>query len=252
MEVHHHSHAADPNIHRGTKRWAHYFWEFLMLFLAVFCGFLAEYTLEHKIEKDREKQYIRSFVEDLARDTVTLNDRIGYCNLTIARADSAITVFNDPRLSELAGEVYYFLRWMHRSDVFTINDRTIIQLRNAGGMRLVSKKMVSDSIIDYYKEVEIIRFVYEETMEWRRALRPYLPDIFDGNDYSKVVDEKNNVIRPTKPVKLRSTDPKLISALILTLNNIKGINLGLKKRMANLKARASDIRSVIIDEYKLK
>ena len=131
MEVHAHSHTSRRN-------WTHYFWEFLMLFLAVFCGFLAEYMLEHKIEKDREKQYIRSFVEDLERDTVSLNSRIGYCNLTIARVDSAIAVFNDSRLDALAAEIYYFLRWMHRSDVFSVNDRTIIQLRNAGGMRLVS------------------------------------------------------------------------------------------------------------------
>src|SRR4026209_1105854 len=122
MEVHHHSHTE-------RKKWPHYFWEFLMLFLAVFCGFLAEYSLEHKIEKDREHQYIRSFVEDLERDTVTLNNRIAYCNLTIARADSAITVFNDPELNTHAGEIYYFLRWMHRSDMFSVNDRTIIHLR---------------------------------------------------------------------------------------------------------------------------
>jgi len=43
MEVHTHTHSP-------RKKWAHYFWEFLMLFLAVFCGFLAEYKLEHTIE----------------------------------------------------------------------------------------------------------------------------------------------------------------------------------------------------------
>jgi len=252
MEVHHHSHTADPDIHRGRKKWTHYFWEFLMLFLAVFCGFLAEYWLEHKIEKDREKQYIRSFIEDLERDTATLNGRIAYCNLTIARVDSAIVVFNDPGLNDLAGEIYYFLRWMHRSDVFSVNDRTIIQLRNAGGMRLVSNKSVSDSMIEYYREVDHIRFIYEEQVEWRRALRPYFPELFDGNDYGNAIDNKNIVIRPPRPVKLQSTDPKLINSLVLTLNNIKGINMGLRRRMESLKMRAKAIRQIIIKEYHLK
>jgi hypothetical protein len=252
MEVHHHAHTSDPDSHRGRKKWAHYFWEFLMLFLAVFCGFLAEYTLEHKIEKDREKQYIRSFIEDLEKDTTTLSERIAYCNLTIARVDSAIAVFNNPGLTDLAGEIYYFLRWMHRSDVFSVNDRTIIQLRNAGGMRLITSKSVSDSIIDYYKAVEHIQFVYEEQIEWRRALRPYFPDLLDGNDYGLAVDNKNVVIRPVSPVRLRSSDPKLINALILTLNNIKGINTGLRRRMEDLKRRAMDIRNVIIKEYHLE
>lgn len=222
-----------------------------MLFLAVFCGFLAEYSLEHKIEKDREKQYVRSFVEDLERDTATLNEKIGYCNLTIGRVDSSIAVFNDPRLNDLAGEIYYFLRWMHRSDNFSVNDRTIVQLRNAGGMRLVTNKRVSDSIIDYYKEVEYIQFIYVEQVEWRRALRPYFPDLFDGNDYGQSIDSKNIVIRPGRPVKLRSTDAKMINGLILTLNNIKGINMGLRRRMENLKIRAKNIRSFILREYRL-
>lgn len=220
-----------------------------MLFLAVFCGFLAEYSLEHKIEKDRERQYIRSFIEDLERDTVTLNSRIAYCDLTIARVDSTISVFNDPHLNDMAGEIYYFLRWMHRSDMFSVNDKTIVQLRNAGGMRLVSSKSVSDSIIDYYKEVTYIQFIYEEQVEWRRALRPYFPELFDGNDYGLAIGDKNLVIRPSRPVRLRSLDPKLINALVLTLNNIKGINLGLKTRMENLKKRAKEIRQVIIKGY---
>ena len=222
-----------------------------MLFLAVFCGFLAEYILEHKIEKNREKQYIRSFVDDLGRDTAGLNDRIAYCNLTIARVDSAIAVFNDPKLNELAADIYYFLRWMHRSDFFSVNDRTIVQLRNAGGMRLISNKSVSDSIIDYYKEVEHIQFVYDEQVEWRRALRPHFPELLDGNVYGRAVDSKNFVFRPSGPVKLRSTDAKLVNAVILTLNNIKGINTGLKRRMEGLKIRAKNISAFIVEEYHL-
>ena len=245
MEVHTHTHT-------DRKKWTHYFWEFLMLFLAVFCGFLAEYQLEHTIEKSREKQYMRSFVEDLERDKNTLTERIAYCYLTIGRADSAIAVFNNPKPNDQAGEIYYFLRWMHRSDVFSVNDGTIVQLRNAGGMRLVSNKKVLDSIIDYYKEVEHIQFIYEEQVEWRRSLRPYFPKLFDGNDYGKAIDEKNFVIRPPGPVKLRATDPESINSTILLLNNIKGINLGLKRRMEGLKIRAGVIREVIVKEYHLK
>ena len=44
-----------------------------MLFLAVFCGFLAEYQLEHKIEKDREKVFMKSMLDDLKKDTATIN-----------------------------------------------------------------------------------------------------------------------------------------------------------------------------------
>ena len=116
----------------------------------------------------------------------------------------------------------------------------------------MSNKGVSDSIIDYYKEVEYIKFIYEEQVEWRRALRPYFPEIFNGNDYGLAIDNRNTVIRPIGPVKFRSSDPKVISALVLTLNNIKGINIALRRRMGDLKIRAKDIREFIIKEYRLQ
>ena len=245
MEVHHHSHT-------DRKRWTHYFWEFLMLFLAVFCGFLAEYTLEHKIEKDREKQYIRSFVEDLEADTSSLNNHIAYCELTIKRVDSAVGVLSNPDRGKMAGEIYYFLRWMHRSDIIAVNDRTIVQLRNAGGMRLISNKKVSDSMTAYYNSVDHIRFINEEQTEFRRSLRPHFPKILEGMDYEKFVDQQNSVIRTNEPVKLRSEDPETINAMILIMNNIKGISMGLVRRMRALKLRATTIREFILKEYHLE
>ena len=252
MEVHHHSSPAPGGTHTLRKKWSHYFWEFLMLFLAVFCGFLAENFREHRVEKNRERQYIRSFLQDLDADTVSLNNRMRYCELTIKRADSAIAILNHPDKDKVAGEIYYFLRWLHRSDVFVVNDRTIVQLRNAGGMRLVSSKAASDSMTDYYKDVDFIRFIYEEQTEFRRSLRPYFPKILNGVDYANFIDEKNNVVRTTLPVKLRISDPDAINAVLLILNNIKGINMGVEKRMETLKEKAKIIRSFIAKEYHLQ
>lgn len=245
MEVHHHAHT-------DRKKWTHYFWEFIMLFLAVFCGFLAEYQLEHKIEKSKEKQYIRSFLEDLAADTVDLAGSVAYCDLTVSRADSLIALLSDPNKENTAGEIYYFLRVIHRSDVFSVNDRTIVQLRNAGGMRLVSKKAVADSMVSYYKQVDNIRFIYEEQTEFRRSLRPHFPKILDGKDYAYVIDEENKVVRSPKPLKLRSTDPETINTCILILHNIKGINLGIRMRLLQLSEKAKRIKEFIKDTYHLK
>ena len=245
MEVHAHTHTS-------RKKWTHYLWEFLMLFLAVFCGFLAEYQLEHTIEKNREVQYIRSFIEDLEADTATLQDRIDFCELTINRVDSLVILLNLPDRQKAAGDIYYFLRWMHRSDFFTINDRTIIQLRNAGGMRLISHKSVSDSIITYYRRVEAIEKLYEEQLTYRRSLRPVLGEILDGNDYTAVVDESSNVIRPSTPLKLRANDPGTINNVLIILQNLKGINITLRNSMHRLQARAIAMRTAIKNEYHLK
>ena len=51
------------------------------------------------------------------------------------------------------------------------NDRTIVQLRNAGGMRLIKNKSVSDSMVGYYRSADIIQFLTDEGLNNRRLLR---------------------------------------------------------------------------------
>jgi hypothetical protein len=252
MEVHHHSHTADPDSHRGRKKWTHYFWEFLMLFLAVFCGFLAEYSLEHKIEKDRERQYIRSFVEDLAADISDLDRHVEGCKMNVNAADSLLLLLVHPEKEKFAGEIYYFFRFIHRSRPFSANDKTIVQLRNAGGMRLVSNKSVSDSMINYYKDVDFIKWIFDEQIDLKRSLRPQFDKILYAVDFSKVVDNENRVIRPREVLKLKPADKESLNSIMLILNNIKGINQGTRLRLLELKEKAIKIRKYINKEYHLE
>jgi len=245
MEVHSHTHTE-------RKKFTHYLWEFLMLFLAVFCGFLAENFREHHIEKNREQQYVKSFTEDLEADTIDFGRRISACQQTILLADSLIIVLNRPDRDKWANDIYYFFRQLHRSDVFEVNDRTIVQLRNAGGMSLISNKRVSDSIVDYYRIVDHIKFIYEEQIDYKRSLRSHLPQILNGIDYGKVIDEENYVIRTKEPLELSLTDPNVINTCTITLQNIKGINLGIKKRLGEMKEKAKGIRAFIVKEYHLE
>jgi len=245
MEIHAHTHSQ-------RKKWTHYFWEFLMLFLAVFCGFLAEYQLEHKIEKDREKQYIKSFAEDLEADTVDFNNLIMIANDYLYIADSLIIMLGSTEKSKYANEIYYFLRQIHRGSPFAVNDRTIIQLRNAGGMRLVTSKSVSDSMIDYYKMVDNLRWIYEEQTNFKRSLRPLFNELLYGIDFGKVINEYNEVVRTKEPLKLRSENPDIINSFILVLQNIKGITISIKGGLLNQKLKAKRIMDFIKKEYHLK
>jgi len=141
MEVHHHSHTA-------RKKWTHYFWEFLMLFLAVFCGFLAEYQLEHKIEKDREKQYVKSMVEDLQQDTSNLLLSLESFKRQESFFDTIQQLF--PRLGQgynqsLHNSMIEVMGWKD----FIATDKTMEQLKYAGGMRLIRKRKIADAIAGY-------------------------------------------------------------------------------------------------------
>jgi hypothetical protein len=170
MEVHHHAHSSTGSGHR--KKWTHYIWEFLMLFLAVFCGFLAEYQLEHKIEKDREKQYVKSLVEDLQQDTSNLLNSLEYFRSQENYFDTVLTLF--PQLSKgynhsLHNSMIGLMGWRD----FIPTDKTMEQLKYAGGMRLIRKRKVADAIAGY-----------------DALLRKYQVDLQELNNAFDKVDDK--------------------------------------------------------------
>jgi uncharacterized protein YukE len=175
MEVHAHSHTADSDSHRGRKKWTHYFWEFLMLFLAVFCGFLAEYQLEQTIERHREKDYIVSMAEDLRADTANLSATINEFKKIESRLDSVVRGFDE-------NITHYSESWT-RSFVlsfrggyadFYYTDRTIQQLKNAGGMRLIRNETAANGIIQYDAGMRDLE--YEETF-LSRAQQLYIDEV---------------------------------------------------------------------------
>jgi hypothetical protein len=156
MEVHAHTHTP-------RKKWIHYFWEFLMLFLAVFCGFLAEYKLEQVIERHREQEYIKSLIEDLKQDTAQLRAIVSSMNQKLLFKDSLLNELSSPGIFKNSSRAHYFFEISRHFPDFIYTDRTIQQLKNSGGMRLLRNKAVSDSIVDYDSRVRTV-FVAQNQM----------------------------------------------------------------------------------------
>jgi len=151
METHaHHLHKAP-----GKNFW-HYFFEFFMLFLAVFCGFLAENQREHMIEHRREKEYIKSFVEDLKQDTAQLEKIISNFDEKLLFKDSLLEELANPEIFKNSSRAFFFFERSRHFPDFIYTDRTIQQLKNSGGMRLLRNKSVSDGIVDYDSKVRTV------------------------------------------------------------------------------------------------
>ena len=120
-----------------------------MLFLAVFCGFLAEYSLEHKIEKERGKQFIESFYEDLKTDTARISIYTNYDDQKLKGLDSLGACYE--AITRNTNDASCLLEIIKNSSInrpFMRTDRTLKQLANAGGFRLL-KKEDADSILAY-------------------------------------------------------------------------------------------------------
>ena len=120
-----------------------------MLFLAVFCGFLAEYQLEHKIEKDREKQFMKSLLEDLQKDNSSLSYNMQAGPEIVHYSDSLTDELTKKPLPGKEKRLYHFYSMVSEGVNFKYYDRTVSQLRNSGGFRLLTKLSVSNALIDY-------------------------------------------------------------------------------------------------------
>jgi hypothetical protein len=241
MEVHHHSHAA-----HGKKTWKNYFWEFLMLFLAVFCGFLAEYQLEHVIEHNREKEYMQSLIEDLETDSEQLNTYIGWRRSVDEDFDSLVTLLKKPDRNDYAYGIYLLSnRTTLRFGLPDISERTINQLKNAGGLRLVRNTKVSNAINRHYLDVNRMKSVFETERLVRLQLLESKDWVLDGS----LVQEINKPSIDHASFKLFTDDHEKINHFLNKVLAAKLINRSFITQLDSAKNNSNRLAQLIQEEY---
>ena len=238
MEVHHHTHTS-------RKKWSHYFWEFVMLFLAVFCGFLAEYQLEHKIESDRGRQYVYSMYEDLKMDTLTLNTIIENRMRRNEMLDSLFYLMDNPgnNLSNL----YFFARHITRTApvLFINNDRTIQQLKYSGGLRLITNKTISDSIMIYDRQVRLVLERQENELAIIRECLPYYYRIFDGRVFVQMLSANNVISRIGFTPRLLNHSEQDLNIFLGYCQTVKAVNQSNIVFAETLKEKAIELIEIL-------
>lgn len=187
MEVHKHPHHVTHK-----KKWGEYLLEFFMLFFAVFLGFLAEYQLEHKIERDRAKQYIFSIYEDLKVDNSQLQILIPQFKEKDKRLDTMLMKIRTVSPTNGANGIYKYVHEVANYPDFIYTDRTIQQLKNSGGMRLITNSETNNKIIEYDASVKTLNINIAEAIAVQiHVIRQMNTKLFDlrccpelGNDIS--------------------------------------------------------------------
>ena len=232
MEVHAHTHTA-------RKKWIHYLWEFLMLFLAVFCGFLAEYQLEHKIEKDKERQYTQSMMQDLAVDTLAIDEVIDQNMLQILGKDSFILLLDKTSWTKDDTRQLYDLHWKYigYTSVVPFAKRTINQLMNSGGLRIIRNKAASDSITLYAAESQYIENILQtSTIKFSDDALVASAPIFDNRFIRFKPDlSRERAIIADEPILLTQDREKIKNFAFMLeqdKDGIIGFTVALKKQRA--------------------
>lgn len=179
MDVHHH-----PSAEKRT--WKSYLFEFFMLFLAVFLGVLAEWQLEHAIERQREKQFIQSLAEDLKRDTLEANAYIRYHQVVLGYCDSLQASIRRPDLFTRSNDFYTYSRQLAGYARYNATDRTMLQLKNAGNLRLIRNWAVSNKITDYDNQTKMLSESDQQLNDQINKYRGYLVEFLDLSSYDRL------------------------------------------------------------------
>lgn len=249
MEVHH------PHHPTHKKKWTEYLLEFLMLFLAVFLGFTAENIREHQIERHREKQYIEGFVQNLTSDIAQLTNSING-NLKKQNAWDSLMSLSDVNLalSENAAKFYDFFIKGSYVPVFRPSDAALLQLKNAGNLRLLTNKNIVDSILSYDAYNKAIVDHNEEYRErgnemWDAAYPIMQAKIMSNPLYvdfknRRVIAQKNIPVLTLNPRDLQVFFGKLSRTLLFTEVN--------RNYMIAQKNRAERLISLLQKQYHLE
>ena len=242
MEVHAHSHTA-------RKKWTHYFWEFLMLFLAVFCGFLAENQREHMVEHQREKQFMLSLTEDLKTDILQLEKYKKWRKETNADFDSLIILLSTENPESNAYDIYKIAnRSFLRTGLPDISERTIQQLKNSGGLRLIRKEEVSGQINKHYLEVNRMKSNYESEIIARAKLLEVRGEVLYASQLFRIKDTTMHA----GSFKLISKDPLMINRLTNSILAAVQTNLRIINSIDVIIVSSLSLKEVIEKEYHLK
>lgn len=246
MEVHAHTHTP-------RKKWTHYFWEFLMLFLAVFCGFLAEYQLEHKIEKDREKQFIKSYREDLCKDTLILRIGIETMKRISSAGDTLVRLINLGlyRTPDEIKKLYSYNISSLSGFGIRLTDRTETQLKNSGAMRLLKRRKAIDGIIEYWSGIADLTNIENGLEDLRVKAREKSYQIFENKFYSDSVVNGIRVVLDNP--ELMTTNNFIIKEFGNRLAHIRNLMKGTYTRYLKAQMGKADLLIKVFDkEYHLK
>jgi len=242
MEVHHHSHTS-------RKKWTHYFWEFFMLFMAVFCGFLAENEREHYVEQQREKQYIRPLINDLETDTAKIQTMTLLGKESMKGLDSLVHAFDTLSVKDndqLEKLYSLFLTWGTTPFTVTFTDRTISQLKSAGGMRLIRNQKISDKVTTYYEAANLCK----------EQVSTYYMDVNTLIELSyKILDnlyKEPGHVNMILARRLIADNPQSVRKFINRTQDLKEVIGNYHELLFQMEAFAKQVITTIKKEYHLK
>ena len=250
MEVHHH-----PEVEK--KGFKEYLLEGLMIFLAVTMGFFAESIRENITDRHKEHEYMTSLRRDLQNDISEAKfikqDKLRGLSLI----DSTLRSFENGDFKTKTSDLYYWARYLGIRNYFKANDGTIQQLNNAGGLRLIHKRNVLDSLQHYINNVkdELSLQGIEEAQ--LISYKESSGEVFDAQATNKMYMKSDTGVARLTFQKLDHNPPLIsydsrdINKMLMKLVVLKGIRLAELINMNRTIRKADLLIQLVKKEYNL-
>jgi hypothetical protein len=152
---------------------------------------------EHMVEHQREKKYIVSLIQDVELDIASLKNSHELRKVQLSYFDSLTSLLKQDYKNQM-NDLYFYARHIPRSTLFRYHDRTILQLKNSGNLRLIKNTDAADSITVYDNEAIKTILVQQETEEdlreniaWELIAKVLDPVVWDSMN-----DSNSKISRP--------------------------------------------------------
>jgi hypothetical protein len=241
--------------YNSAKNLKEYLLEGLMIFLAVMLGFIAENIREDLAQNQKEKALIESLILNLKADTTSLSTHINR-NLAKNKLFDSLLALSSQDLTEpqyLYSFYNYYIRGASMS-LFIPSDAAIMQIKTDGGLNIISKKGVIDSILNYDKQnksIERHNGVYTEESEylWKSAYKLMQIKILKDTSY---VDFFNGRVMKNKIPPALVKDPEEMNIFFGSLTRNLLLTQVNRMYMVNHKKDAENLIQFLTATYHLE
>jgi len=191
-------------------------------------------------------------IEDLKADTSNINTHANFRSNRRRRMDSLSQLLNQPDYLNHTGLIYYYARWIPRITYFYSTDQTMQQLKNAGGMRLITRQPAAEAIMAYDAQLKLVQTQnYSLEQEVVSRFLNLMTPLFNGH----VMDEMYGdslIMKPNGNPALLTNEKRLIDQLASQLHFVKSVNSRNAYFENMLKQRAVNTIEILKKEYRLQ
>ena len=157
----------------------------------------------------------------------------------------------NPVIAMNANRAYFFWHRTNFYPPFVYNDRTIQQLKSAGGLRLIRKLNVSNSIMAYDQQMRLVLSQLVDEVELRAEYRQLARSIFDGKVWYSMF-RNGTFTRPENNPPLFKSDPESINTMISEAQYFKKADDQQIERITELLILATALIELIKKEYNIE